>query len=125
MKPDIEPVLFECDCCGRGFLELFEIADEGWLCARCTPQRVIELPEPKPDLGAPRALTDRITAEIDALRQLALEAWADRAWEALGYPSWDDYCAAEFDAGSSFVSIAPFVSAMPFTKPAGAGEVSA
>lgn len=43
-----------------------------------------------------RDLTDRIKAAAEAIWQLIAQAYLDRAWEALEYGSWDDYCAREF-----------------------------
>lgn len=42
-----------------------------------------------------RALTDQIRASVADLRDLIVEAWRRGAWVALGYESWQDYCAAE------------------------------
>lgn len=46
-----------------------------------------------------QALTDRIKVGVDAVWELIKQAYMQRAWEALGYTSWDDYCTREF--GSS------------------------
>lgn len=46
-----------------------------------------------------RTLTDRIKIAVEATWQLIAEAYTRRAWTALGYSSWDDYCQREF--GSS------------------------
>ena len=46
-----------------------------------------------------RQLTDRIKGAVEATWQLIVEAYQSRAWAALGYASWDDYCTREF--GSS------------------------
>ncbi|WP_142358626.1 hypothetical protein [Mycobacterium heckeshornense] len=43
-----------------------------------------------------RALTDRIKAGVEAVWELIKQAYVQRAWDALGYPSWDDYCTREF-----------------------------
>lgn len=45
-----------------------------------------------------RALTERIKDTGMALRELIVQAWELIAWKALGYDSWDDYCAQEFAA---------------------------
>ncbi|MFC9995834.1 hypothetical protein [Nocardia sp. NPDC127526] len=45
---------------------------------------------------AARELTDQIRAGADALWQLVAQAYVNRAWQALGYCSWDDYCTREF-----------------------------
>lgn len=45
-----------------------------------------------------RDLTDRIKETGMALRELIVQAWELNAWKALGYDSWDDYCAQEFAA---------------------------
>lgn len=39
------PELFECDICGADATKLYD-TDDGWVCAHCAPQRVVELPEP-------------------------------------------------------------------------------
>lgn len=43
-----------------------------------------------------RTLTDRIKETGMTLRELIVRAWELNAWKALGYDSWDDYCAQEF-----------------------------
>ena len=43
-----------------------------------------------------RELTDRIRVSLDGLWALVVEAFQRRAHAALGYPSWDAYCNAEF-----------------------------
>jgi hypothetical protein len=43
-----------------------------------------------------RALTDQIKVAVEGTWQLVQRAYVSRAWEALGYPSWDDYCTREF-----------------------------
>ena len=43
-----------------------------------------------------RELTDRIRVTLDGLWDLVIEAFHGRAHAALGYPSWDAYCNAEF-----------------------------
>ncbi|MGP4009183.1 hypothetical protein [Streptomyces sp. 4N124] len=45
-----------------------------------------------------RQLTDEIKTTLTAAWDLIMEAWETRAWVALGYDSWDDYCAEEFDS---------------------------
>lgn len=44
-----------------------------------------------------RTLTDRIKVAVEGTWQLIREAYTSRAWAALGYETWDAYCAAEFD----------------------------
>lgn len=46
-----------------------------------------------------RALTDRIKVGVEAVWHLITQAYTERAWDVLGYSSWDDYCTREF--GSS------------------------
>lgn len=46
-----------------------------------------------------RAITDRIKTGVEAVWELIKQAYSERAWDALGYHSWDDYCTREF--GSS------------------------
>ena len=43
-----------------------------------------------------RELTDRIHLAVDGTWQLIQQAFLSRAWSALGYASWDDYCTREF-----------------------------
>jgi hypothetical protein len=43
-----------------------------------------------------RRLTDAIKAGVEAIWELITQAYTYRAWEALGYSSWDDYCTNEF-----------------------------
>lgn len=43
-----------------------------------------------------RILTDRIKVALEATWDLVAEAYRCRAWTALGYDSWDDYCTREF-----------------------------
>ncbi len=43
-----------------------------------------------------RILTDRIKVAVEATWHLVTEAYKSRAWSALGYSSWDDYCTREF-----------------------------
>ncbi|MGW0245514.1 hypothetical protein ACWDYH_02630 [Nocardia goodfellowii] len=44
-----------------------------------------------------RELTDRIRSHVEAAWELIQQAYLTRAWAALGYDSWDDYCVREFD----------------------------
>lgn len=50
------------------------------------------------DASEARTVTDRIKVDVAAIWELIEQAYTRRAWSALGYPSWDDYCAAEFGA---------------------------
>lgn len=43
-----------------------------------------------------RRITDQIKAGVEAVWHLIEEAYTSRAWAALGYQSWDDYCTREF-----------------------------
>jgi hypothetical protein len=43
-----------------------------------------------------RALTDRIRGTLTIAHDLIASAYTGRAWVALGYESWDAYCAGEF-----------------------------
>ena len=43
-----------------------------------------------------RGLTDRIKVAVEGTWHLIAEAYQSRAWSALGYSSWDDYCTREF-----------------------------
>lgn len=43
-----------------------------------------------------RALTDEIRQTLRAGHDLIVKAFVGRAWVALGYESWDSYCAGEF-----------------------------
>lgn len=46
-----------------------------------------------------RAHTDKIVRLLDDRADMIVEAWDRRAWAALGYESWADYCESEFDTG--------------------------
>lgn len=48
------------------------------------------------DASAARAITDRIKVGVEACWELITCAYTERAWDALGYSSWDDYCTREF-----------------------------
>lgn len=48
------------------------------------------------DSARARVLTDRIKVGIEGVWHLIAEAYTERAWAALGYSSWDDYCTREF-----------------------------
>lgn len=54
----------------------------------------IEIQQATPELA--RQLTDRIKVGVDAIWELIKQAYQTRAWAALGYGSWDDYCQREF-----------------------------
>lgn len=43
-----------------------------------------------------RDLTDRIRSTLTVAHDLIVQAYQGRAWTALGYESWDSYCAGEF-----------------------------
>lgn len=49
-----------------------------------------------PTADEARALTDRIKVAVEGTWQMIREAYVSRAWAALGYDTWDAYCAAEF-----------------------------
>jgi len=46
--------------------------------------------------GDARTLTDRIKVAVEGTWLLIQEAYTSRAWSALGYGSWDEYCTREF-----------------------------
>lgn len=46
---------------------------------------------------AARELTDRIRTHLEVACELIKQAFTSRAWAALSYATWDDYCASEFD----------------------------
>lgn len=48
------------------------------------------------DATEARRITDQIRAGMEAVWQLISRAYSERAWLALGYTSWDAYCAHEF-----------------------------
>ncbi|BCL23463.1 hypothetical protein ACPCBX_26985 [Streptomyces tuirus] len=50
------------------------------------------------DRDRARQLTDEIKTTLTAAWGLIVEAYEMRAWIALGYESWDRYCAEEFDS---------------------------
>lgn len=43
-----------------------------------------------------RQLTDRIKVSVEVAWDLITQAYSTRAWSALGYSTWDDYCTREF-----------------------------
>lgn len=45
---------------------------------------------------AARQLTDKIKIAVEGTWQLIEQAYLTRAWSALGYRSWDEYCTREF-----------------------------
>lgn len=48
------------------------------------------------DAAAARSLTDKIKVAVEGVWHLIEQAYTTRAWAALGYESWDDYCTREF-----------------------------
>ena len=48
------------------------------------------------DATEARAITDQIKVGVEAVWHLITRAYTERAWTALGYKSWDDYCTREF-----------------------------
>lgn len=48
------------------------------------------------DAAEARAITDQIKIAVEAVWHLITRAYQERAWAALGYTSWDDYCTREF-----------------------------
>lgn len=48
------------------------------------------------DAADARRLTDQIKLALDATWEAGKRAWEGRAWIALGYDSWDEYCTREF-----------------------------
>lgn len=48
--------------------------------------------------GAARVLTDQIKVGVESVWELVKQAYTQRAWSALGYAGWDDYCTSEFGA---------------------------
>ncbi|MEV6791313.1 DUF4326 domain-containing protein [Streptomyces sp. NPDC051320] len=49
-----------------------------------------------PSADDARTLTDRIKVAVEGTWLLIQEAYTSRAWAALDYATWDDYCAEEF-----------------------------
>jgi hypothetical protein len=43
-----------------------------------------------------RALTDQIKADVETVWDRIERAYLERAWAALGYANWDEYCLTEF-----------------------------
>lgn len=60
-------------------------AETGELIAEMTPDEA-------------RQITERIRTSLSIAWELVTEAYQRRAWTAMGYPSWDAYCSAEFGA---------------------------
>jgi len=54
----------------------------------------LEFEQATPEVA--RHLTDRIKVALDASWELIKEAYVTRAWAALGYAAWDEYCTREF-----------------------------
>lgn len=57
---------------------------------QCTPEQA-------------RDLTDRIKFSLDGMWELVRAAYISRAWAALGYLTWDEYCTREF--GTSHIRL--------------------
>jgi len=49
------------------------------------------------DEAAARELTDEIKESLGAVFELVIQAYIGRAWLALGYSTWKEYCTNEFD----------------------------
>lgn len=47
-----------------------------------------------------RDLTDRIVSNLEVTWDLVVECYQRRAWDALGYDSWNHYCTQEFGASA-------------------------
>lgn len=60
-----------------------------------------EVAVPRLNKQSARRLTDRIVKTAGDLWELLLAAHDGRAWEALGYQTWDSYVAAEFPISKS------------------------
>lgn len=58
-----------------------------------------EMPQEQPAVTeeTARALTEQIRECVEHAWELIEQAFLSRAWTALGYATWDEYCAAEFD----------------------------
>lgn len=56
-----------------------------------------EVVEPGLTATEARDLTDEIRQTLRAGHELIIRAFKGRAWIALGYKTWDDYCAGEFN----------------------------
>ncbi len=54
--------------------------------------------ERAPTADEARALTEKITSALEVAWDLVERAYNQRVWVALGYTSWDSYCASEFGA---------------------------
>jgi hypothetical protein len=63
-----------------------------------TPLRLVPDVEKSPAMtkSCARDLTDRIKVAAQDLAEMLYRAHEGRAWEALGYTSWKEYCEAEF-----------------------------
>ena len=65
-----------------------------------TPKRLpLEPPDHLPvriTVEAARALTEAIKHDAAQLWDMIVTAYTERAWDVLGYGTWDQYCAAEF-----------------------------
>ena len=56
-----------------------------------------------------RDLTDRIRAGVSDVAEMLHRAHEGRAWVALGYRSWAEYCKAEFEMSSAIYQLLDFV----------------
>jgi hypothetical protein len=56
---------------------------------------------PRATAGEARELTDRINTVGEDTLELIKDAYRARAWIALNYPTWDDYCTREFQVKPS------------------------
>ena len=56
-----------------------------------------EVVEPHLSADDARTLTDEIRQTLRVGHGLIIRAFKGRAWTALGYKTWDDYCAGEFN----------------------------
>lgn len=57
---------------------------------------LVRLDEGELTAEAARDVTDRIRSGLVDLEALIIRAFEGRAWAALGYKTWDEYCTAEF-----------------------------
>ena len=70
-----------------------------WWAGELERQRLAAEKEPKVpvmDADEARSLTDQIKNGIEVLWDFIKRAYTGRAWIALGYSSWDEYCDREF-----------------------------
>lgn len=63
-------------------------------------QKQLEVVQVPMEADEARALTDQIKTTVEFAWGLIVQAYLGQAWLALGYETWDSYCAKEFDGAN-------------------------